>query len=156
MFTWNKPPSGGKEHTDLWKIFIQKAKKGLIKGIPQGYVYTEEQPKGFLASRPDGVMYKEGCSMIWFEIETDWWNGLYKVAKYSFVNMIPKKGCKISDLIIITKADWIMDAVKCKLRDWLNKMEDIGDFKIRWFIIDSNTRSICELKNCGELERIDV
>ena len=38
---------------------MQKAKKGLIKGIPQGKVFTEEEPRGFLASRPDGIMYEK-------------------------------------------------------------------------------------------------
>ncbi len=136
---------------------MQKAKKGLIKGIPQGKVFTEEEPSGFLASRPDGIMYEKGCPKIWFEIETNWWNGLYKVARYSFVNMgRSKEGCKISDLIIVAKADWMMDLVKCELRNWLNKMEDIGNFKVRWFIIDLSTRKMYELKKCGEPERIDA
>jgi len=83
--------------------------------------------------------------MIWFEIETDWWNGLYKIARYSFANRRRKRGCGISDLIFVIEADWMMDTVKCELREWLNEMEKVEKFKIRWFIVFRDEEELYEL-----------
>lgn len=170
MFKWEIPPEGGKEHTK----FRKKAKAGKIDDLPQGTVETESKPFS-IDLRPDGQLVKEERLKvnknkafsellvrvtyplpIIFEIERSIKRAIGKIGLYSFENldnhviesiyMIVKEGKRKK---IINNSNKLK-----KLRNWLNKMEEIGRFKIRLFLIDLEANSMYELKNDGTLKEV--
>jgi len=160
MLLWRDKPKGGGEHTKLWKIFLSKADR--IEELPQGEVSSETRifPKLDLDLKPDGIVYEGGeipeigiiiyGGAFCFEFETDWKQAICKVAKYSLANKDNKLIIQL--FFVVKKENKSIDSRK--LREWLNELEKIGQFRIRWFFISLEDEKMYELRENGSWKLI--